>query len=284
MSHAGTTFWQQVMADGLRVPHGRPLDDLTAELVTMLGSTDPALRDGIAYPALATWISRGVYDDLLAGLGDGMVAGLTIGLGDSGTSTVFRRSFSALVVAECIERDVVVQRMAGGKILEWGDRIATWFIREKDLRGYVPGQGWAHAVAHGADAIAALAGSPHLGKAELTVMLDVLADRLLLPGRELFTAGEPDRMAAATMRVLRRNLVPLSVLEPWIARLANAASYPPHADVDPYLSTGNPEAFLRALYLQLSLSPRHPDVRADLLLVLVSALRRSNPQHLTDPP
>ena len=43
----------------------------------MLGSTDPEVRDGTAYPALATWIDRGVYDDLLAGLGDGMAAGLS---------------------------------------------------------------------------------------------------------------------------------------------------------------------------------------------------------------
>jgi hypothetical protein len=280
MPQAG--FWQQVMADGLRVPDGHPLDDLTTELVIMLGSRDPALRDGIAYPALATWISRGVYDDLLSGLGDGMVSGLAIGLGESGSPTVFRRSFSALVVAECIERDSVVRRMPAAKILDWGDRIAAWFIRERDLRGYVVGEGWAHAVAHGADAIGALSDSPHLGKPELTVMLDVLADRLLLPSGSLFGAGEPDRLASATMRILRRNVVPLSVLEPWIARLSQAAIYRPHTDVDPFLSTGNAEAFLRALYLQLSLAPRHPDVRADLLLTLVQALKASNPHYLTE--
>ena len=279
MPQAG--FWHQVMAGGLRVPAGRPLDDLTAELVTMLGSPDPAVRDGIAYPALATWISRGVYDDLLAGLGDGMVTGLQVGLGEAGTPSVFRRSFSALVVAECIERDIVVQRLPAGRILDWGDRIAAWFIRERDLRGYVPGAGWALAIAHGADAIGALAKSPHLGKPELTVMLDVLADRLLLPAPTLLTAGEPDRMAAATLHVLRRNVVPLSVLEPWIARLAHAAAHRPRDDVDPFLSTGNPEAFLRALYVQLSLAPGHPEVRADLLLVLVAALRASNPHHLS---
>ena len=281
MSQLGSTFWQQVVAGGLRVPDDRPLDDLTAELVTMLGSTDPSLRDGIAYPALATWISRGVYDDLLSGLGDGMVSGLTIGLGESGTDTVFRRSFSALIVAECIERDSRVRRMPAAKILDWGDRIAAWFIRERDLRGFVEGRGWAHAMAHGADAIGALARSPHLDKAELTVMLDVLADRLLLPTGSLFTAGEPDRMAAATMAVLRRDVVPLSVIEPWIARLAHAASRRPPEDADPYLSTFNAEAFLRALYLQLVLSPQHPDVRADLLLVLVDALKASNKYFLT---
>lgn len=280
MSLAGTAFWQQVMADDLRVPDDRPLDDLTAELVTMLGSRDPHLRDDIAYPTLATWIARGVYDDLLAGLGDGMLAGLTIGLGEQGTPTVFRRSFSALIVAECITRDTAIQRMPADRVLAWGDKVAAWFVREKDLRGFVPGDGWAHALAHGADAIGALAGSPHFGKAELTVLLDVLADRLLLSAGEVLSCGEPDRMALATMQVLRRNVVPLAVLEPWIARLANAARARGLDDVDPFLTTANPEAFLRSLYLQLAVGPDHPAVRADLLLVLVDALRKSNPHYL----
>jgi hypothetical protein len=34
----------------------------------------------------------------------------------------------------------------GNKVLEWGDRLATWLLRERDLRGFVPGKGWAHAI------------------------------------------------------------------------------------------------------------------------------------------
>ena len=159
--------------DGLAVPSDRPLDDLTAELTRMLGDPDPALRDGTAYPTLTTWLDRGVYDDLLAGLGDGMAMGLLAGLGEQDTDTVFRRSFSALVLGECIARDNRRPLLPGGKILEWGDRLATWLLRERDLRGYVPGKGWAHAIAHGADALAILASSPHLATPELTVLLDV---------------------------------------------------------------------------------------------------------------
>ena len=98
-------YWNQVQAAGFEVPSDRPLDDLTAELTTMLGSTQPEVRDGTAFPALATWIDRGVYDDLLLGLGDGMVTGLSVGLGEDGTDSVFRRSFSVLILACCIERD-----------------------------------------------------------------------------------------------------------------------------------------------------------------------------------
>src|SRR5687768_12607728 len=100
-----TGYWQEVLSKGLAVPSDRHLEDLTVELTLMLGSPDPAQRDGTAYPALATWIERGVYDDLLPGLGDGMAAGLSVGLGERGTDSVFRRSFSALALAECLARD-----------------------------------------------------------------------------------------------------------------------------------------------------------------------------------
>ncbi|MCW3005221.1 MAG: hypothetical protein JWQ20_4519, partial [Conexibacter sp.] len=259
MADMSGSYWSQVHADGLAVPSDRPLDDLTAELTRMLGDPDPALRDGTAYPTLTTWVDRGVYDDLLLGLGDGMALGLLVGLGERDTDTVFRRSFSALVLGECIARDNLRPLLPGGKILEWGDRLATWLLREHDLRGFVPGKGWAHAVAHGADTLATLASSPHLATPELTVLLDVIADRLLLPVDRLFTNGEPDRLALATMTVLRRNVVPLRVLEPWIARLAAAASIrSSYGDRDPHLVGGNAEAFLRALYLQLSLGARPP--------------------------
>lgn len=280
-----TGYWQQVMATGLTVPTDRPLDDLTAELTTLLGSPDPVERDGTAYPALATWIARGVYDDLLAGLGDGMAAGLVVGLGEKDTDSVFRRSFSGLVLAECVERDTRAMLLPREQILEWGDRVFAWFLRERDVRGFVPGKGWAHAVAHGADALGALAASRHLEAQELTVLLDVVADRVLLPTDRVFTAGEPDRMAMAVTRLLRRDLLSMAELEPWVTRIAATAGQVggPDGDVDPYLTTGNPEAFLRALYLQLAIGQQPPAIRSDLVLLLVDVLRTTNPRHLTAP-
>ena len=280
------SYWKQVVERGFGVPSDRPLDDLTAELTRMLGSTDPRLRDETAYPALATWTDRGVYDRLLAGLGDGMAAGLTVGLGERGTDTVFRRSFSVLILGECIARDNAARGLVPpAKVLEWGDHVATWYLRERDLRGFVTGKGWAHAVAHGADALGTLATSPHVYTPELTVVLDVIADRILLPVDRLFTAGEPDRLALATMKVLRRNLVPLRVVEPWIARLAAAAgAQGSYDDRDPFLVGGNAQAFLRALYLQLAMGPKPPEHRTDLLLVLVDALKATNPHYLGTTP
>ncbi|MQW75550.1 DUF2785 domain-containing protein [Nocardioides sp. dk4132] len=275
------TYWRELQAQGLPVPSDRSLHELSAELTAMLGDPDPAVREGLALPAILTWLDRGVYDDLMSGLGDGMALGLSAGLGESGTDTVFRRSLSARVLGACLERGVELALISPDRVLDWGDRLATWFLREQDLRGFVPGKGRAHAVAHGADALGSLAGSSHLGAPELTVVLDVLADRLLLPTEVLFNHGEPDRLAAATIRVLHRDLVPLSVLEPWVARIAARAGVRAAYDGrDPYLVRGNAESFLRALYLQLALGPQPPPVRADLLLIVVDALRATNPDHL----
>src|SRR5215211_7218272 len=172
-------YWSHVKASGLAVPDDRPLAELTTELTTMLGSPDPQIRDGLAYPTLSTWIDRVVYDELIVGLGDGMAAGLTVGLGEVGTDSVFRRTFSVLVLAECLDRDNQEGLVPAAKVLDWGDRIASWYLRERDVRGFVPGKGWAHAVAHGADAITVLARSSHFGRNELTVLLDVIGDRVL---------------------------------------------------------------------------------------------------------
>jgi hypothetical protein len=257
------------------LPTDRPLDDVTAELTALLGSIDPLERTDHAYGELARWIRTGVYDDLLAGLGDGMSTGLEVGLGETGTDTVFRRSWSARLMADCIARENAIQVLPERQLLIWGDRVATWFVRELDLRGHVDGKGPALALSHGADAIAELARSRHFGLPELTVMLDVLADRTLLPTGTRLVSGEPDRLAHATVAILARDVVPMSILEPWVARLANGA-----IAMDPTGTAAcrsfNTQSYLRALHLQVSLGAARPGVRSDLLLVLVEALRETN--------
>ena len=279
-------FWEHVVADGLKVPQDRSLVEMTEDLTRMLGDPDPEVRDGIAFPTMATWIDEGVYDDLLVGLGDGMCHGLDIGLGEVETDTVFRRSFSVLMLTECIDRTTKAALGGPNVVLRWGDKIMSWYSRERDLRGFVPGKGWAHAVAHGADALGALARSPVMGRLELTVILDVIGDRLLMPTDAFFVCGEGDRLAYATMHLLRRDVLGIDVLEPWVARLAAGAVGRGSIHRNPYLVSGNVQSYLRSLHLQLSLSSAssgHPAVRSDLLLVLADTLRSTNPAYFTKP-
>ncbi len=278
-----TVDWDQLhrrLRDGdSRPPTDRPLADLTAELTEMLGSPDLHVRDELALTVLTTWIAEGVYDDLLPGLGDGIATGLLIGSGETGTDSVFRRSFSALVLAECIQRDNDQGLVPPGKILEWGDRLATWFLSEGDLRAFVPGKGWADAVSHGADAIGVLAASPHLAAPELGVLLDVLGERATGPADEVWAAGEPDRLALATLQVLHRGLLAPDDVESWLAGLAATVtdSERPSLAAPGAPARHNTTNYLRALYLHVSIGRRPPPGRSDLLLVLIESLRAAQP-------
>ena len=222
------------------MPTDRPLADLTAELTTMLGSADPASATDRLPDAGHLGRPRGLRRPARrARRRHGRRA--RVGLGETGTDSVFRRSFSALVLAECIERDNAEPLLPGGKVLEWGDRIAGWLCASATCAASCPGKGWAHAVAHGADALGALADSPHLGLHELTVLLDVIADRVLLAGRPACSpAASPTGWRGATMAVLRRNAGAAAGPRA-VGRPARGRRRRPRADDDrdPFLTTGN---------------------------------------------
>jgi hypothetical protein len=285
------SYWERVVADGYRVPHGAALDELTTDLVTMLGHADPRIRDDIAYSVLSTWIGDGIYDELLAGLGDGLALGLRVGLGDDGTDTVLRRSFSAMCLAAVIARDNTVHSLHPTTVLTWADRSVAWLLAERDLRGWIPDRGLANAVGHGADLLATLTASRHLGAEELRVLLDVIAERLLIPTDHRFMAGEDDRLAFATMSLLHRDQIGIDTLERWLERLAAIWAAPAGPTEPEPAIRANAVAFARALHLQLLLgvtgTPAQdasatpaltPSCRPDLLIALQRSLRGSAPQ------
>ena len=287
-------YWETVLAGRCAVPADRPLDDMTVELVALIGEPDPHLRDELALRILTTWIGSGVYDDLLSALGDGVCEGLRPGLGEEGTLSVLRRSFSARVLAAVVDRESARRSLHPGAVLEWGDRGLSWLVAERDLRGHIPGAGRAHAMRHGADLLRALATSRHLDEGGLMVLLDTLADRLLRPTTYVFVSREEDRLAYATMALLHRNLVDLTLLGPWVERLSSGwadATADAAIGVPVPAQSLNTMSFARALHLQLLLGVRAPDsvpphlfggrpaLRVDLLGALQGALRSTDPHY-----
>ena len=288
-------YWQSVMQLGMDVPKDRPLNESTVELVEMLGHPNPRLREDLAYPLLTTWINNGTFDTVLSGLGDGIVPGLRYGLGHDGDMSVLRRSYSALMLAEIIGRDNNEHLMPADSVLDWGDHATAWYIREQDHRGWIPEQGWANAIAHGADLLAALARSRHFGRLELTVLLDVIADRVLTPTAYIWRHGEEDRLAYAVMTLLHRNALDPIIVEPWLARLGDGIKPPRtrgHLEAEwPPPAVRNTSSFLRALHLQLALGVQgrddlradaelfaeQPAHRADLLLAVLDQIRAEQP-------
>ena len=188
------------------VPRDRPLADLTAELTTVLGCTDPQVRDGIAYPTLATWLERGVYDDLLPGLGDGMPPawlragerrhrhGLPAQLLRAGARRVHRR---ATTPSSWCRRGADAVGRPGGHLAAPRARPARLRARQGLGARRRPRRRRARRAGP----------LPALRRRGLSVLLDVIADRLVTDTQYRWVHGEDDRLAHATMAILRRNLL-----------------------------------------------------------------------------
>lgn len=129
--------------------------DLVAEIIDHIGSPDPELRDELGFSTLAELIVerevvpaehlRGFLKDLLSD------DGINFHLGESGTDSVFRRSFSLLVLALIVTADYRREFLSGDDLREVAKGLIAYCELEADLRGRVPDRGWAHAMAHAAD-------------------------------------------------------------------------------------------------------------------------------------
>jgi len=270
------TFWRVIANDEKALPQGEWVAELAPELLSWLGSTDAELRDEFAYRILAAWIERDQFEpDQLRDLASLMLDNLQVGLGQRDGDSVFLRSYSTLVLMEIVAYDNFHPFLRQDEVAHLLNAVLDYLRQECDLRGWVEGPGWAHAVAHTADLLMMLARNLHVGTSELMQLLDGVADRLLQPCGVVFLQHEDERLAYAVLNVLRRELVGQDFLDRWLARFTHPAGRDSWRLV--YTMDGesaarvNVTSFLRSLYFQIILTENPPpDATRHLAAVLAT--------------
>ncbi|MFJ1756869.1 DUF2785 domain-containing protein [Kitasatospora sp. NPDC088134] len=173
------------MIDWTALPDRDPSDAELAAVVAALRSPDPVERDERAYPRLAGWAPVLPEERRLA-LGDAMAERFA-------DPEIQARTFAPLVLARLVA--------AGALRPGWVDAFARWYPAETDLRGHHPELGWLHAVAHGADLLAAFGQHPDVDPVPL---LHLGAARLLAPTGHVLDSMEDDRLGFALALTLTR--------------------------------------------------------------------------------
>ena len=275
------SFWRVIANDENALPQGEWVAELTPELLAWLGSTDPELRDEFAYRILAAWIERGQYGpEQLRGMAKQMTANLEAGLGEEGTDSVFLRTYSVLILMEVVAHDNADPFLDPADLDGYLEAALGYLRRERDLRSWVPGPGWANAVGHTADLLMMLARSPHLGSGELERILTAIADRVLAPTPVVFVHHEDERLAYASLNVLRRQLVARPVVIDWLDRFTAPAGRSDwrqaYATVPESAARANATSFLRSLYFQLLLTAEPPPDRQETLDAIVATLHKAD--------
>lgn len=272
------SFWQAIAKNKFAVPEHESADALAHELSALLASPDPELRDELAYSILTTWIYRKnspISTPTLISLTDEWRANLKSGLGESGTNSVLKRSFSALCLSSMARREAKLPFMGEERYHQLVSEAVSYLVAERDLRGYDAQLHWIHATAHTADLLAALAQSPLLAKQEQTNLLAAI-DARLATVPDVYTQGEQDRLAAAVVAVVRRTDFDASDFGPWLDKIKNE-------DKDTWTAT-TPESLaryqnhnylLQALTARISLEPDSPkmtEYRQQVLALLRTRL------------
>jgi Protein of unknown function (DUF2785) len=214
-------FWVVLREDGFKVPKGESAARLALEAAALLGSTDPELRDAIAYEAIETWVYREQRLDAteLERLRLTLISNARRGLGAGISDELFGRSFSTLALAVLAAEDLKKPFLDAQRFDELLALGSDALANERDLRGYVPGKGWGHATAHCADLLKFLARSHWLRPEQQRLIVDAIAGRLRSAG-QVFVWGEDERLAAALAALASRSDADPALFSVWFKQLS----------------------------------------------------------------
>ena len=269
-------FWISLAKNDYQVPQGHTLENLTEILFSYLSSTDPELRDDIAYVVYANWLKRGMFTaEAIQSHVEKLSSNLDKGIGETESDTVFLRAFSVLLLAEIVHNDnkkSLLNNERVKKILEKG----IWYLgAEKDPRGYIPVKGWAHALAHTADLMLVLARNRHIDGGDLWSMLATIGHKIVHSTNHVYVHGEDERLASAVIEILRRDAISLNQVEAW----AKSFTEPDGKDwIRASMDEGrnyafqNTRNFLRSIYFALIKEGEEFPERDQLVMVILNAV------------
>ncbi|MCA0987344.1 DUF2785 domain-containing protein [Guptibacillus algicola] len=230
------------------------LDVLLQEMLSQIGSTDPVLRDELIYQTFCNL----VLEDHLSE--EQLVNTLTtcldedhlfLKIGQEKGDAVFTRSFSVLIVALILHKDRESSLLSRERVENATEAILRYLQEESDIRGFVKGKGWAHSIAHGADALDEAIRHEAFPVERIDSCLNTIAGCLFKKG--LYVDDEDERLLMAIEALLSRGLKD-DVLATWVDRLEDelSSSFDQEGFSVAFLHTkGNVLGFLKSCYFRL---------------------------------
>ena len=264
---------QALKADGFAVEDAAERQALALAITDCLADPDPALRDGIAYEALTTWLrGDGLDEPTRRALLDTLTPWIAA---DAEAGDGFRAPFAALALSEVARTDRIAAWLDPAARDALVEAAADYLESVDDYRGFDADAGWRHGVAHGADLLMQLALNPALTAKQRQRVLDAVATQVAPAGEHFYVYGEPERLSRPVLFALGTGTIDAAAWKAWLAKIAAPA--PLDSWRDAYTSQAglakrhNTRAFLLALYTG-TLGSDDPELR-DAAAAIAEVLR-----------
>jgi hypothetical protein len=170
-------------------------------------------------------------------------------LGEQDSDSVFTRSFSILVLPLLLITHRSRPLFSASEIDRIKGQLLYYLANEKDLRGFVRDKGWAHAIAHAADALDDLAQCAEMNKSDLAEILEMIR-KVVCVESACYVHSEDERMVTAVIAVLRRELLPDAEITQWIEGFSDLALIV-NSTPERHMIRTNVKNFLQSLYFRL---------------------------------
>lgn len=206
--------WQQ---EGLKFDETSQ-SKLVWQLHACLSSTDPVLRDQIAYASLSNLLRKEKMSiELTLDLHKRLLSELSSG---ADTNDLYP-PFAVLMLSETARVDRITPYLSDAQRNELVDFASQYMSGITDYRGFNEQEGWRHNVAHTADLILQLALNKAIDKNQLSQLLDAIASQIS-PAEHNYIFGEPGRLARAVAYIFLRGMHNSEEQQEWFNKITAA--------------------------------------------------------------
>ncbi|WP_047984668.1 DUF2785 domain-containing protein [Ornithinibacillus californiensis] len=248
------------------------IQTLTNAMLEHVGNTDPELRDNLIYPSLTNLIINDIYPRpelnriLKVCLDDNH---LFYKMGQDDEDAVFTRSFSSLIIAVLLFVNVQKSFITDEELDNVATKLVDYVKKEVDVRGFVEGKGWAHSIAHVADALDELAKQSQLKETRFQEIAHLILDKMCFE-QDYYLFEEDERMVIPLVTMLHKGM-DLSFLFDKINEISNdlQENYSKNS-VRHFTQRTNIKQFLRSLLLHLEVTNQQKELQDHLREVLKS--------------
>ncbi|MDJ0333360.1 DUF2785 domain-containing protein [Planococcus sp. S3-L1] len=245
---------------------------LINSMIEHIGSTDSEFRDTLIYGTFCKLTrDKQLNHQLLIDMLDLCLSDTMLfkGIGEIETDTVFTRSFTTLLITLILYRDNEEGFLSSNTVLEIKDKLIAYINLEHDLRGFVAGKGWAHSIAHVADAFDELVKNENITSDLYLEILNPLWDKVFVSDA-FYIHDEDERILVPILEMLNRGLE-AEAIEDLVQNIhPKLEKQKSQIDEENYwILYANCKKFLKSFYLQIdnrtSLTSLKPIIKKTIL-------------------
>lgn len=243
----------QMMKHGDMTHYVMKKEIILTGMVQHIGSPDGELRDRLIYAMFFRLIieQKDIEIDKMTELLETSVDSLLFqGIEETRSDDVFTRAFTTLLIALILHRDIEENFLTEEQFKRTTTALIRYLTLEKDTRGYVNGKGWAHSIAHVADAVDELIANPKLNPKSFPELFNIIIVQVMRS--DILAHDEDERLINPLLRLLERGMDSEIILH-HVERLPHLLEErKQYLDEESYwYVVHNVKTFLKSLYIRL---------------------------------